>query len=295
MGAEQRVPLLNFIYLVKSIHFKIASLCACIMLVTNSFAMTPEEYIQKYKDCAIEQMLVYNIPASVTLAQGMLESDYGNSPLAKYANNHFGIKCHEDWGGDYYTYDDDEKGEHFRKYPSPDDSYRDHAQFLKSRPWYSFLFNYPRTDYRDWAYGLSKAGYATARDYSARLISIIQQDHLDKFDTVLQSLHGFGILYDVPPTIPVAENAPEYIILKQGDGIYKIAREYNVDINFLCRVNGISIHSKLWPGQKLYLKPQAHKQSSMLNKKPKGKNSTAFLFHQLGVLPRRFILSEQTS
>ena len=227
-------------------------------------------------------MLVYNIPASITLAQGMLESDYGNSPLAKYANNHFGIKCHEDWDGDYYTYDDDDKGEHFRKYPTADDSYRDHAQFLKSRPWYSFLFSYPRTDYHDWAYGLSKAGYATARDYSQRLIAIIQEDHLYQYDTVLQNLHGFGILYDVPPIIPVADNAPDYIILKQGDGIYKIAREYNVDINFLCRINGISIHSKLMPGQKLYLKQLHHSQSSMAAPTKKGSKkttSTYFCIH----------------
>jgi hypothetical protein len=266
------------------------------LLGAKAFAMSPSEYIQKYKDCAIEQMLVYNIPASVTLAQGMLESDYGNSPLAKYANNHFGIKCHEDWNGDFYTYDDDAIGEHFRKYPSVDDSYRDHAQFLKSRPWYSFLFNYPRTDYRDWAYGLSKAGYATARDYSVRLISIIQQNHLYQFDTILQNLHGFGILYDVPPTIAIPESAPDYVVLKQGDGIYKIAREYNVDVNMLCHINGISINSKLSPGQKLYLKPQAHKQSSMINSNHKGeKKSKTFYYSTLGVLPRKLILTEQTS
>jgi len=282
--------LYNFIYLLKSIIKNSLLTCYAIVLSTCAIAMSPAEYIQKYKDCAIEQMLVYNIPASVTLAQGMLESDYGNSPLAKYANNHFGIKCHEDWGGDYYTYDDDEKGEHFRKYPSADDSYRDHAQFLKSRPWYTFLFHYARTDYRNWAYGLSKAGYATARDYSERLISIIQQNHLYLFDTILQNLHGFGILYDVPPTISVSENAPDYVILKQGDGIYKIAREYSVDVNFLCHINGISIHSKLSPGQKLYLKPIPHKQSSMLNSKPKGSKKTVLLNKMPACLPHRTVI-----
>jgi hypothetical protein len=230
--------------------------------------MSSSEYIQKYKDCAIEQMLVYNIPASVTLAQGMLESDFGNSPLAKYANNHFGIKCHEDWLGAYYAYDDDEKGEHFRKYPSVDDSYRDHAQFLRSRPWYSFLFRYPRTDYRDWAVGLSRAGYATAHDYSQRLISIIQENRLYVFDTVLQNLQGFGILYDVQPTINMSASTPDFIVLKQGDGVYKVAREFNIDVNILCHINGISLNSKLAPGQKLYLKPQ-RKQSGMMDTKPK--------------------------
>lgn len=231
---------------------------ACILLLAPAGlpAMSAEEYIQKYKDCAIEQMLVYNIPASITLAQGMLESDYGNSPLAKYANNHFGIKCHDDWNGAYYTYDDDEKGEHFRKYSTVDDSFRDHARFLRSRPWYLFLFYYPRTDYRDWALGLSKAGYATARDYSQRLIAIIRQNHLYQYDTVLQNLKGFGILYDVAPVVAVPAGLPDFVVLKQGDGIYKVAREYNIDVNTLCRINGITLNTKLYPGRKLYLKRQ---------------------------------------
>ncbi len=267
---------------------------AIVAFSLNVSAMSPTEYIQKYKDCAIEQMLVYNIPASVTLAQGILESDYGNSPLAKYANNHFGIKCHEDWTGDYYTYDDDEKGEHFRKYPSVDDSYRDHAQFLKSRPWYAFLFKYQRSDYRDWAVGLSKAGYATAKDYSQRLISIIQDNRLYVYDTVLQSLQGLGILYDVPPTIPAsAETTPEYVVLKQGDGIYKIARQYNIDVSILCRINGISVNAKLAPGQKLFLKPQ-HKQSTMMNTAPTNCKPSSFYNNQPALLPRRIKVKNVT-
>jgi hypothetical protein len=259
--------------------------------------MSLSEYIQRYKDCAIEQMLVYNIPASITLAQGMLESDYGNSPLAKYANNHFGIKCHEDWVGAYYTYDDDLKGEHFRKYPTVDDSFRDHAQFLKSRPWYSFLFHYPRNDYRDWAVGLSKAGYATARDYSQRLISIIMENKLYLLDTVLQNLHGFGILYDVPPVIEVSDNAPDYVILKQGDGVFKIARQYNIDINFLCRINGINVNSKLIPGQRIYLKPQRH-QSGFMNTTPRDKNSRPLSKAELfwaAILPKKINISDYLS
>lgn len=242
-----------------------AALCFCL----HTWAMSPVQYIQKYKDCAIEQMLVYNIPASITLAQGMLESDYGNSPLAKYANNHFGIKCHDDWTGPYYAYDDDHKGEHFRKYATVDDSYRDHAQFLRSRPWYAFLFRYPRTDYHDWAIGLSKAGYATAPDYSKRLIEIINENHLYVYDTVLQSLKGLGILYDVPPVIDNNKPDVDYVILRHGDCIYKISREYNIDVNTLCHLNGITIHTKLSPGQKLYLKPQHYYRSSYFKPKPK--------------------------
>ncbi|HTA82439.1 MAG TPA: glucosaminidase domain-containing protein [Bacteroidia bacterium] len=268
---------------------------AAILLISHASAMSSQEYIQKYKDCAIEQMLVYNIPASVTLAQGMLESDFGNSPLAKYANNHFGIKCHEDWNGAYYAYDDDEKGEHFRKYPSVDDSYRDHAQFLRSRPWYSFLFHFPRTDYRDWAMGLSKAGYATARNYSQRLISIIQENRLFVYDTILQNLQGFGILYDVAPAVPVVtQTLPDYVVLKQGDGIYKVAREYNIDVNTLCHINGISVNSKLAPGQKLYLKTQ-HKQSSMLNTKPKDKTPSTIHTGVSAILARRIEISESAT
>ena len=214
--------------------------------------MTPAEYIKAYKADAIEQMLVYNIPASVTLAQGMFESGCGASPLAVYANNHFGIKCHADWKGPYFVYDDDSCGEHFRVYQNVDDSYKDHARFLKSRPWYSFLFDYPRTDYRDWAEGLSSAGYATAPDYSEQLIFIIEKYRLYNLDTVLQNLHGFGLLYGI--TSDTNQALANFVIVKPGDCIYKIAREYNVDIAVLCRNNGLSMEDVLIPGEKLYLK-----------------------------------------
>ena len=248
----------------KSLQKHISLALAGTLICASSFAMTASEYIQKYKDYAIEQMLVYNIPASITLAQGMLESDYGNSPLAVYANNHFGIKCHDDWAGPYYMYDDDEKGEHFRKYSSVDDSYRDHAEFLKSRPWYAFLFEYQRTDYRDWAVGLSKAGYATARDYSRRLIMLIEENKLFAYDTVLQSLHGYQILYDPNETAEASMPQPvvDHIVIQKGDCIYKIARQYCVDVNLLCKVNGISINESLVPGHILYLKSKAVSQTA---------------------------------
>jgi hypothetical protein len=216
--------------------------------------MTAEEYIHKYKDYAIEQMIVYNIPASITLAQGMLESEYGNSILAMYANNHFGIKCHDDWNGDYFIMDDDTKHEHFRKYQNVDQSYQDHAAFLRSRPWYTFLFNYSRDDYRDWARGLSRAGYATAPDYSEHLIHIIEENKLFVYDTVLQKLHGFGILYDVKPENENKQSSLDFMIIKQGDCVYKIAREYNIAVTDLCKYNNITVNELLLPGKKLYLK-----------------------------------------
>jgi hypothetical protein len=198
-------------------------------------------------------MLAYNIPASITLAQGMLESECGTSSLARYANNHFGIKCHEDWTGPYYIYDDDARGEHFRKYQTVDESYKDHALFLKARPWYSFLFNYSRTNYRDWAKGLAKAGYATASDYSQQLIFIIEENRLYELDTVLQNLKGYSLLYEQSPHYSPKVQY-DYVVIKPGDCIYKIARQYNMDANFLCRINGLTINQALVPGQRFYLK-----------------------------------------
>jgi len=236
----------------------IIGLCA----IVDVYGMSSAQYIKKYKDYAIEQMLVYNIPASITLAQGILESECGSSPLAVYANNHFGIKCHDDWSGDYYVKDDDERGEHFRKYQDADESYRDHAEFLKSRPWYSFLFNYSRTDYKNWAKGLARAGYATAADYAQHLLRIIEMNHLYVYDTVLQNLQGLNILYNVKkPGNQAKECEVEYTVVKQGDCIYKISREYGVDVVTLCRNNGISINDVLLPGRKIYLKARKYESS----------------------------------
>jgi LysM repeat protein len=241
------------------IFLAISALCSTV----TSFGMSSSQYIIKYKDYAIEQMLVYNIPASITLAQGMLESECGSSPLAIYANNHFGIKCHDDWNGEYFVKDDDQIGEHFRKYQNADQSYHDHAEFLKSRPWYSFLFNYSRTDYKDWAKGLAKAGYATASDYAQHLMHIIEQNRLYIYDTVLQNLQGLNILYNVKsPNLQSKQCDAEYTVVKQGDCIYKISREFGIDVVTLCRNNGISINDILLPGRKIYLKARKYESSS---------------------------------
>ncbi|MFY8184987.1 MAG: glycoside hydrolase family 73 protein, partial [Bacteroidia bacterium] len=134
-----------------------------IILNISSFAQpsekknTPSDYIRMYKEDAISEMLAYGIPASITLAQGMLESGNGNSALSVYANNHFGIKCHAGWTGESYIMDDDAKNECFRKYEKVLDSYTDHSLFLKNRSRYAFLFELPLTDYRGWAKGLKEA------------------------------------------------------------------------------------------------------------------------------------------
>jgi flagellum-specific peptidoglycan hydrolase FlgJ len=136
---------------------------------------TKADYINKFAEHAVAEMHNTGIPASITLAQGMLESDYGNSPLAKYAKNHFGIKCHKGWEGPSFIQDDDEANECFRKYYSEYDSYRDHSAFLTGRDRYASLFNLKPTDYKGWAHGLKKAGYATNPKYAFLLIKLMRQ------------------------------------------------------------------------------------------------------------------------
>ena len=139
------------------------------------------DYIEKYHKIAVSDMKEYGIPASITLAQGLLESGAGNSQLAKESNNHFGIKCH-DWKGDRVYFDDDEKGECFRKYKDPKESYKDHALFLVNRPRYASLFQLSSTDYKGWARGLKSCGYATDPNYATRLIDVIETYGLAEYD-----------------------------------------------------------------------------------------------------------------
>ena len=181
-----------------------------LLLSFTSFSQTlTNDYINDYKDLAVEEMKLYNIPASITLSQGILESSNGESMLATKANNHFGIKCHSSWQGDRVFHDDDEKGECFRKYNNVEDSYRDHSLFLANSSRYSFLFDIPIQNYKSWAKGLKKAGYATNPKYSKLLINIIKRYNLDQYDNTddffkkfyfsssygLPYLYGIGINY----------------------------------------------------------------------------------------------------
>ena len=156
-------------------------LCAFVQLGAQ-VRQTREEYIDRYKHIAVEQMERYGIPASITMAQGILESDCGNSLLSLRSNNHFGIKCKSNWRGGKVYHDDDAKGECFRAYPSVEASYFDHAEFLDSQPRYDSLFAYASDDYRSWARGLKAAGYATAPDYAQRLVRIIEESQLYLLD-----------------------------------------------------------------------------------------------------------------
>lgn len=153
--------------------------------VSVAFAQDREvEYIQKHALLAVEEMGKYKIPASITLAQGILETGGGQSRLAEQANNHFGIKCKKEWTGETITHDDDAPGECFRKYNSVRESYEDHSKFLAERPYYKNLFKLNPTDYKAWAHGLKKAGYATNPRYAYILISKIEKHHLQDFDKI---------------------------------------------------------------------------------------------------------------
>ena len=160
-----------------------------------------ESYICKYSSAAVAEMEIYGIPASITLAQGILESGNGESRLAVNGKNHFGIKCHSNWNGKTIIEDDDEKGECFRKYNRVSDSYRDHSLFLNERGRYAFLFEYNKTDYKKWAKGLKKAGYATNPKYPTLLIDLIEKYDLSSFDKGTKSkqnlyfAHSYGLPY----------------------------------------------------------------------------------------------------
>lgn len=161
------------------------------------------QYVAKFKDMAVDEMKRTGIPASITLAQGILESDCGNSDLAVLANNHFGIKCHSDWQGKTMHKDDDRRDECFRSYDSAAESFRDHSDFLTSKSRYASLFELDPTDYEGWARGLKKCGYATERTYAQRLIKIIEEEGLHQYDTD----EGRRAVADAPTGVDVADGA----------------------------------------------------------------------------------------
>lgn len=202
------------------------------------------EYIDEFAEIAQSEMKAFGIPASITLAQGLLESGFGKGELATRTNNHFGIKCHTGWTGDFDYYDDDEKGECFRKYNHPMYSYRDHSLFLTSRSRYGFLFDLGPTDYKKWAKGLSKAGYATDRRYPQKLISLIERHQLYKYD---RNIAGWK-------NVKLASNDVVFEdrthTVKYGDTLYSISRKYSVSVDELKRINKMS-DANLAIGQKL--------------------------------------------
>lgn len=201
-------------------------------------------YIDNYSGIAKEEMVQYGIPASITLAQGILESGAGRAELSKKSNNHFGIKCHKGWTGGRVYHDDDELQECFRKYNDPKYSYRDHSLFLTQRSRYADLFTYRKDDYESWAKGLRKAGYATDPKYPQKLIRIIEKYELYTYDE--EVLGKKSKKKKEKPT-----QVKTYTVEK-GDTLYSISRKYNITVDALKRYNGLENNS-IHIGQVLYI------------------------------------------
>lgn len=222
-----------------------------------------EQYILDWHEVAQAEMLEYGIPASITLAQGILESGSGQSKLAKEANNHFGIKCHLDWEGDRVYHDDDEDDECFRKYDKAEDSFRDHSLFLKERSRYATLFDLKAHDYKSWAKGLKKAGYATNPKYAHLLIDLIERYDLHKYDVraVLRTNPKVPSLDPNELIVMESANKVDYIIARKGDTFESLAEFFEKRPEDLLKYNDLRYDAKLEAGQIVYLQPKRSKAS----------------------------------
>jgi LysM repeat protein len=230
----------------------------------NAQRISKDEYISKYKKIAVDEMRRSGIPASITIAQGMIESENGNSTLARKSNNHFGIKCHKSWDGDRVYHDDDKDDECFRKYDSPEDSYVDHTNFLVKSKRYDFLFKKGSCDYEFWAKGLKKAGYATSRTYARDLIRVIEDNDLYRFDEgdcskkTIKSRKPKSDEFeiDIKRRKIYERNRIHYIIVEKGEGLEKITKEMGLLSWELAKYNEIPEGMKIEPGQVLYTQPK---------------------------------------
>ncbi len=209
-------------------------------------------YVNRYKHVAIEDMEIYKIPASITLAQGILESGSGGSNLALKSNNHFGIKCHKDWKGKKVRHDDDRRRECFRKYAHPEESFDDHSKFLTTRGRYEPLFNLREDDYKAWAKGLKKAGYATDRKYPKKLIIIIEDYNLYEYDDLVLSHQKKKKPRHTQYELVANTDSDNYIVVNKGDTLYSIARKNSVTISDLKSINDLT-SNEISIGQKLFL------------------------------------------
>jgi flagellum-specific peptidoglycan hydrolase FlgJ/LysM repeat protein len=249
-----------------------------ILVATSNVKVTRQmvlAYIETYKEIAKDEMVKFKIPASITLAQGILESGSGTGVLSTQANNHFGIKCHENWHGASVRYDDDVPDECFRKYDNPNKSFEDHSVFLKTRAWYNNLFKLPKDDYKSWARGLKKAGYATDVKYPEKLISIIESYNLTKFDNEVLGIEVVELINNKIPVkteidIPLNDNEVKMEISKDStiisqpkneilkiekvdisdaipntytvlpkEGLYSISKRFNKTIDELKKLNNL--------------------------------------------------------
>jgi flagellum-specific peptidoglycan hydrolase FlgJ len=230
------------------------------LVATSKVKVTPEivqGYINKYKNIAMQNMQNHGIPASISLAQAILESGAGTGTLCRVANNHFGIKCHKEWKGEFVRHDDDAAQECFRKYEFPEESYKDYSFFLTSRPWYAPLFKLEKNDYKGWARGLKKAGYATDIKYPEKLIGLIERYELHQFDAEVlgttfmskQDIHQ--ITKDPNPSKDIVAEITHEV--QQGETLYFISKKYNVSIETLKSKNNL-IDNSISIGQILIIK-----------------------------------------
>jgi len=270
----------------------ISTLLSTILLLSTTYAQSErqrvEAYISQYKELAISEMLRTGVPASITLAQGILETAGGQSDLASMANNHFGIKCKAEWTGETMLHNDDAKNECFRKYPSPEDSYKDHSNFLRTRPIYAFLFKLDPTDYEGWARGLKKAGYATSSTYATALIRTIVENNLQQYSLIAMQRKEFGNDFFATGSItqkpevaldeeeivrtPVAAisspalkslgypfntvfelNEAKVIYAQAGTSLLALANNYNVSLSKLLEFNDLPNIEILTTNQLIYL------------------------------------------
>ena len=228
----------------------------CLVLQAQTRNKQYESYIKQYRDLAVEEMKKYRIPASITLAQGLLESGAGQSTLARKSNNHFGIKCGSDWRGKTVSHDDDARGECFRAYKHPKQSYEDHSKFLANRPRYASLFKLDITDYKGWARGLKKAGYATNPRYAEQLIGIIELYDLHKYD----KKGGLKWMKENPnPHQTYIANGLVYIVVRAGDSWKSISKELDISQKKLRKYNDLYKGYALQVGDILYLEKKNRK------------------------------------
>jgi LysM repeat protein len=229
--------------------------------------ISKEEYVKKWRQVAVSQMIEHNVPASITMAQGILESGNGNSDLAKKGNNHFGIKCN-DWAGEKMYKNDDLKNECFRVYTSAEESFIDHSLFLKGKSRYSKLFYLEISDYKGWAKGLKDAGYATNPKYASLLIKIIETLKLSELDVLGNSSNNStGKItpinkekVSVSRTVLIHENNVKYIIAKKGDTFCRIANEFHLGLWQLYKYNDFGLKKDvLVEGDVVYLQHKRRK------------------------------------
>jgi LysM repeat protein len=242
-----------------------------VFLTTNIFAQdAKKEYVTKFKDIAIAQMKKSGVPASIILGQACLESGYGKSSLTKDGKNHFGIKCHSSWKGEKVYFDDDLAGECFRKYKNDEESFTDHSDFLRYNKRYAFLFDLEPTDYKAWAHGLKKAGYATNPKYAEALIKIIEDNKLYLYDKgvnvqvsspiILEKIELENFVIQLNRRIHT-RNDVKYVVANEGDTFESIATEFKLTKRQLLKYNDLDKKSTISAGQELYIKSKKKRSS----------------------------------